>query len=194
MHHIFHTSGFILSSSPSREADKLISIYTKDLGLVRARVSGIRKLGSRLRYTLQDFSHVRVDLVRGRDTWRITSASIVASHVDLIRNPASLRLVAQIAKLLERLSPGEEPNSEIFEDLISTVTFLDRNDISLHEQETAELTLVLRILHNLGYIGNTDILAHYLKPQFNPEEISYEKLAKKTILFEINRALKESQL
>ncbi len=194
MHHIHHTEAYILAHVAKREADREIYLYTKDLGLIRAPAQGVRKLSSKLRYVLQDFSLVRVDLVRGRDTWRITSASLIDTSPEVIRNPASLKLMAQVAKLVMRLCQGESPNPEIFEDIVTASRFLNRRDVTAKEQEITELTLVLRILHNLGYVGNTDTLSSYLGQEFLPESISYERLAKKTILFEINRALRESQL
>ncbi len=75
MHHIYHTEGIILGSKNYGETGKYYSIFTRDLGMVYASAQGVRKISSKFRYVLQDFSYVKVDLVRGRDFWRVTSAS-----------------------------------------------------------------------------------------------------------------------
>jgi DNA repair protein RecO (recombination protein O) len=192
MHHIYHTEAFVLGSRNVGEANKMLSLYTRELGLVYAHAQGIRLGKSKLRFGLQDFSHATVDLVQGKDIWRVTSGVAIQSY-GLRLNPQSLKIIASVAKLLERLCVGEEPIPEIFDDLIATVTHLTHDHIQ-ENYETIELVLVLRILHNLGYIGRTDTFADYLEAPIDPGSEIYKKLEKKTILFEINRALKESNL
>lgn len=194
MYHIYHTEAFVIGHRNSGEADRIFYLYTKDFGFVRAKANGIRKLESKLRFSLQIFSHVYIDLVRGKDTWRITSGGSINYFSHISRNASSLKIMAQISKLTQRLCAGEEANTSIFSDLVDTANYLNKPDITIAEQKSAELTLVLRILHNLGYIGATDELSHYLHDEFDLSDVKYEDLSKKTILFEINRALKESQL
>ena len=75
MYHIHHTEGIILSSKNYGEAGKYYSLLTRDLGLINASAQGVRKISSKLRFVLQDFSYIKVDLVHGKDFWRLTSAS-----------------------------------------------------------------------------------------------------------------------
>ena len=75
MHHIHHTEAFVLGSSPKGEDSKLLRLYTRELGLVYAHAQAVRKLSSKLRFTLQDFSRASVDLVRGKEIWRVTTAT-----------------------------------------------------------------------------------------------------------------------
>ena len=67
MHHIYHTEAFVLGSRNVGEANKMLSLYTRELGLVYAHAQGIRLGKSKLRFGLQDFSHATVDLVQGKD-------------------------------------------------------------------------------------------------------------------------------
>ncbi|MCE9517782.1 recombination protein O N-terminal domain-containing protein, partial [Candidatus Nomurabacteria bacterium] len=75
MHHIYHTKSFVIGSYNRGEANKILVLYTREMGLVRAVAQGIRLNKSKLRFGLQDFSYASVDLVRGRDIWRVTSGS-----------------------------------------------------------------------------------------------------------------------
>jgi len=75
MHQIHTTAGFIIFSRPYGEADKLISIFTRDFGLVTATARGIRLEKSKLRYHAQDYSLGVFSLVRGKEFWRLTSAA-----------------------------------------------------------------------------------------------------------------------
>ena len=75
MHPIHTTPGFIIDSRPYGEAGKLISIFTRDFGLVTASASGIRFERSKLRYHSQDYSFGSFSLVCGKELWRLTNAS-----------------------------------------------------------------------------------------------------------------------
>ncbi len=87
MHHIYHTEGIILGSKAYGEAGKCYYIFTKDLGMIFASAQGVRKISSKLRYVLQDFSYIKLDLVRGKDFWRLTSASKTNALESIAKNP-----------------------------------------------------------------------------------------------------------
>src|SRR3990167_1069534 len=110
MHHIYHTEGIILGSKNFGEAGRYYSIFTRDLGMIHASAQGVRKMSSKLRFILQDFAYVKVDLVQGKDFWRVTSASKTNKLEQLSKNRGTLEVVSNIAKLLKRLLAGVEPN------------------------------------------------------------------------------------
>ena len=193
-HHIYHTNGFILGSRNTGEANKMLSIYTREMGLIRATVQGIRFHKSKLRFALQDFYYAKIDLVRGKDIWRVTSATNVNSFPLARANKQSLLLIARISKLLERLCGGEEANEKIFNDLIQALYLLDDSNISDESREALELHIVLRIMNSLGYIGGSSILDDYLTSEFSNELTKSLLKERKSIISHINRAINESQL
>jgi DNA repair protein RecO len=172
----------------------MFSIYTREMGLVRTMAQGVRFHKSKLRFSMQDFSYIKVDLVRGRDLWRVTTAKSITSFPFARTNKDSLLLIARISKLLERLCTGEQPNKKIFDDFIQVLYLLDDTNITSSSREALELYLVLRIMNTLGYIGDSLLLKQYLTIPFN--EICIESLLKEkqSIIAYINKALNESQL
>lgn len=194
MHHIYHTQGLILSSRNTGEANKMLSIYTREMGLVRAMAQGVRFHKSKLRFTLQDFSYVKVDLVRGRELWRVTSAKHISSFPLARSCPSALILMARVSKLLERLCPGESPNENIFDDFIQALYLLDSYEIEAPKREALELHLVLRIMNSLGYIGDSEIISKYLSTSFDQNKVETLLAERQSIIAHINKALNESQL
>lgn len=194
MHHIYHTNGFILSSVNKGEANKMLTIYTREMGLVRAMVQGIRLHKSKLRFALQDLSYSNVDLVRGKDIWRVTSAKNITTFPYARSSRASLLIIARVSKLLERLCDGEESNEKIFDDFIQTLYLLDDVNISKSSREALELHLVLRIMDTLGYIGESDMLKEYLGGNIDLDKTELLLKEKRSIISHINKALNESQL
>lgn len=194
MHHIYHTHGFILSSRNKGEANKILTVYTREMGLVRAMVQGIRLHKSKLRFALQDFSYVNIDFVRGKEIWRITSASSISSFPFARSSKSSLLIIARISKLIERLCDGEESNEKIFDDFIQAILLLDDTEVSSASREALELHLVLRILNTLGYIGDSMMLSDYLGGAIDLSQTETLLREKRSIISHINKALNESQL
>lgn len=194
MHHIYHTHGFVLSSRNKGEANKMLTVYTREMGLVRAMVQGVRLHKSKLRFTLQDFSYANIDFVRGKDIWRITSASNISTFPFARSSRDSLLIIARISKLLERLCDGEESNEKIFDDFIQSLYLLDDGNTTDSSREALELHLVLRIMNSLGYIGDSDSLKDYLGGEISVEKTEALLREKRSIISHINKALNESQL
>ena len=194
MHQIHHTHGIILASRNIGEANKMLVIYTREMGLIRAVAQGIRLAKSKLRFALQDLSYAKIDLVRGREVWRVTSATILSSFPLARADRASILLIARVSKLIERLCDGEDKNETIFDDCVSAFKCLDIEIIEPSVREALELHLVLRIMNTLGYIGESDILARYLTSSFDVSNTEALLSERQSIVMHINQALRESHL
>ena len=72
-------------------------------------------MSSKLRFVLQDFSYLKIDLVKGKDFWRITSAS-KTNKLENLSRPEIFEVFVNISKLLKRLLAGEDPNKTLFVD------------------------------------------------------------------------------
>lgn len=193
MHHIYHTDGIILSSRNFGEAGKYYSIFTRDLGLIHTSAQGVRKLSSKLRFVLQDYSYIKVDLVKGKDFWRVTSASKGNELESLTKNPARFEVFHNITRLLKRLLAGEDPNENLFSDVVSGLQLLEKTE-NEEDLRNVEAVIVLRILNNLGYIGGSDQIESLISSPFEQELVLEAFKQRKEVLKHINQALKETHL
>ncbi len=193
MHHIYHTEGIILGSRGYGETGKYYSIFTKDLGMIYACAQGVRKMSSKLRFILQDFAYLKIDLVQGKDFWRVTSASKTNILENVSKNSSTLKVFFNIASLLKRLLAGVEPNPALFSDLINGLAVLEKIEKEA-DLRNVEAVMVLRILNNLGYIGGDKILENLITSPFEQELIYEASKQRRDVLKEINKALKETHL
>ena len=201
MYHIYHTEGIILGSRNFGETEKYYYIFTRDLGMIYASAQGVRKMSSKLRYILQDFSYVKIDLVKGKEFWRVTSASKTNRLEQLVKKPETLEVVANITRLLKRLLTGEYPNETLFADLIDGLSILEKvereepiRQLAGGDLQSIEIIIVLRILNNLGYIGGSQKLDTFVKSPFEKELVLEVSKSRREILNQINKALKETHL
>ncbi|MFA5933804.1 MAG: DNA repair protein RecO [Candidatus Paceibacterota bacterium] len=194
MHHIYHTHAFVLGNTNTGEANKFLTLFTRELGVVSAHVQGVRHLRSRLRFSLQDFSYAKVDLVRGKEIWRVTSAGKINEHEAILHNHEKRMFVANIFNLLRRLCPGEEVHEALYDDVQGMFTFLENESIPNEALDQAEIILVLRILYHLGYIAHGERTKDFILSPYSLELITSASTEKQSIVREINTALRESQL
>ena len=156
--------GIILSERPVREADRIYTIMTRNLGLVRAAAIGVRKEISKLRGSIEPFSLSSISFVKGKDYWRLTSA-------ELIRNIPAVPVIARPLALIEKLVQGEAPNPELFDAVEKSILSPELYD------EMFETNLVSKILFHLGYLKESDMA-----------------LGQKSLIKAINNGLQNSHL
>ncbi len=136
MYHIHHTRGLVLWSMPTGESNRFYKIFTEELGLVGVSAQSVREEKSKLRYVLQDFSWVTLDLVRGKEVWRITSAG-EGRNLSIIKGDhACFKLFARMCLLVLRLVHGEGREDNLFHDLVSMTEFLEK-DVTSHASPSA---------------------------------------------------------
>jgi len=209
MYAIHTTPGFIIDSRPSGEAGKLLSIFTRDFGLVMASAQGIRFEKSKLRYYTQDYSFGAYSLVRGKEFWRLTSAAAYPAGADdpsgsllendgnsvTFENQPGRMLIARIALLLKRFLQGEEPNLGLYDCVEGSIGFLLANpELDSRLLGAFESLTVLKILHALGYIGSDPALDELVMAGISIQALGAAAVQKTAINRHINKALKESHL
>lgn len=174
-YHIYHTRGIIIASQPSGESNRFYKIFTEELGLVGATAQSVRVGKSKLRYVLQDYGMVLVDLVRGKEVWRITSAIEEQSPMGVERKESKV-IFAHACMLISRLLQGEAQEENIFLDLHNLADFLTKKESIKDLRASVEVLFAMRSLAALGYV---DVLGYeaFLKAgeysndllvQFNP--------------------------
>ncbi len=190
-HTIYHTKGFIVSSFDTGESNKFFRIYTKDHGLVNATAQGVRLMKSKLRYSLQDSHYCDISLVRGKDIWRITSASINKYHSNEIHLNRNKRIVfSKIIALLRKLIQGEEADPKLFKVIENGYLYLGQKDLDEKEIHNLEIILVLQILNILGYLDTPETYLKFVESDvFSASLINEVGESKQDVVSVINNTL-----
>ena len=193
MYHIYHTEAIILSGRSAGEGDRLLSCYTRDLGLINAHAKSVRLQRSRLRYALQTFAHAQVDLVQGKRGWRLVSARPITLFPELWKHRQKRAIAAHQGELLKRLIQGEEPHPVLFSDMLKGLSFLHVAED--HLLGSLEVLFVVRLLAKLGYWGGEE----RYKPLTSGNEWGSEVLGSvkgmhSELLYKVNEALRATQL
>ncbi len=163
-YHLYTTEGIVLQGLPLKEADKYYYIFTKELGLVVASAKSVRKLESKLRFGLEDYSLGEFSFIRGREFWKITG---VREKENIFRgyreSPEKRSLVVRVLNVAQKLVTGEEENIELFNLLIDSFSFLKSFQGGSEELRTFEYIVVLRMLSLLGYGRRGEVFSSFVE-------------------------------
>ena len=194
-HHIYQTEGLILGGFNIGGSNRFLHIFTKNLGLISASAQGVRELKSKLRYSLQDFSYANLDIVRGKQVWRVINAGEICTLRFLMDNMEKQKVFTNIVSLIKRLFTGEEQQEILFDDVVSGFVFLKNEEFSKEDLRHFEIIMVLKILDHLGYWGRKEEFGKFLhKRVWDKKFLNEMSSLKPQALKDINRALKETHL
>jgi DNA repair protein RecO (recombination protein O) len=115
----------VLRHSDQGEADRLLTLYTREQGKVRAIAKGARKIASRKAGHLEPFTHVKLQLAKGRDLMIVTQAETIEVFMHLRDDLTRTSFAAYVVELLDRFVPDEETaNPPLFRLLVETLSRL----------------------------------------------------------------------
>jgi DNA repair protein RecO (recombination protein O) len=124
----FRAASVVLRHSDWGEADRLLILYTRELGKVRALAKGARKLASRKAGHLEPFTHVALQLAKGRDLLLVTQAETVNGFLTLHEDLVKTGYAAYIVELLDRFTHEEEGgNPTLFKLLVETLDRIEKD-------------------------------------------------------------------
>ena len=155
---MYTTEAIVCGTYPTREHDATVRLYTKDAGMLFARASGMRAGQSKLRYALQDFSHARVSLVRGRLEWRVTGAVSIHNLYYAAKTRSSRSALLASMRAVRRLIQGSGTSSHIFDMVIESMQTLAQGECD----PLIEQVFLARLLYQLGYVAPGVVSAELL--------------------------------
>jgi DNA repair protein RecO (recombination protein O) len=121
----FRVDAVVLRHSDYGEADRLLTLYTRQLGKTRAIAKGARKIASRKAGHIEPFTQVRLQLAKGRDTLIVTQADTVDAYLPLREDLILTSQASYVLELLDRFTYEDETgNAAVFRLLTDTLSRL----------------------------------------------------------------------
>ena len=146
---VYRDEGIVLRAQKLGEADRIVTILTREHGRVRCVARGVRKTSSRIGARLEPFAHVDVQLYEGRSLDTVTQVESLAAHGAVLASDYQ-RWTAGTAMLetAERLTPEErEPSVPQFALLVAGLRSLTA------DEHDAGLILDAYLLRSLAIAG-----------------------------------------
>jgi len=169
----------------------MVDVLTRDFGRVRALARGVREERSKLRFALLSGDEVTLSLVKGRNIWRIVGAEDPQALPEEKEDRTFFLRVLRLSRLLLQ---GEEANHAYYDTLHECRALL-KTPLTTSDREIAEVVVVLKLLHALGYVSDEAALRGALATSIlDTSALRAFAGARKEAIEAINTALRESGL
>lgn len=144
---LYRVRAIVLNSREMRDAHRILTLFSWELGKIKVVAHGVAKPTSRKRGAVQPFCHSNFLLRRGRELDSIDQCEGREIFPGLWTDLDRMSWAGYVAELVEGLTADGEPNQTVFDLLLQTLRVIE---------ETTELELVVRgfelkLLTLLGY-------------------------------------------
>lgn len=135
------TEAIVLKSANTGEVDRLLTIYSKELGKVRILAKGVKKIESKLRYSIEPFSYVQLILIEGRSFYILKDAVLIDQFLGVKRDLKKLVVAQKIREIIDQAIVGQEKDEDVWDLILRTFKKIN--------QELIELSIVKEFFKNL---------------------------------------------
>jgi len=124
------TEAIILKSADANEVDRILTIYSQELGKINISAKGVKKLESKLRYSIEPISWIQMILVEGKNILILKDAVIKDQFLKIKRDWEKIKIAKKLVDLIDEAIVGEECDKEIWKLVSMTFKSLNENKIS----------------------------------------------------------------
>jgi DNA repair protein RecO (recombination protein O) len=139
---LYRCEAIVLARMDLGEADRIVTLYSRQHGKFRAIAKGARRPLSRLGPHLEYFSHTRVMLARGRDLDVVTGAETENAHLAIRASLDAFGHASHMVEILNRLTEDREENAAVFDLLLRSLRLLDEGVDPFHVTRHYEVMLL----------------------------------------------------
>jgi len=144
---VYKTEAIVLKHFNLKEADRILTLYTPNLGKLSAVAKGVRRPKSRMGGHLELLTHCALMLTRGRNMDTINQSETISSFLPLREDLWRSSLALYAAELVSQFTVEHVENYHAYKLLLDTLH-------RLCETRNGELTLrffEINLLTHLGY-------------------------------------------
>lgn len=150
---LFKTSGVIIKAIDYKENDKLIWIYTEDLGKITVIAKGAKKSKSKLFSVTSPLCYSQYMLFKGKNLFNLQEGKIINSFKGLMNNLSKLTYASYICELIDIAIEEGEINRSLYVEFVKTLYLLDTDAI---DYELLIRSFELKVLKATGYAVNLE--------------------------------------
>ena len=144
-----NTDGLIIKETQTGEADRLVTVLTRDMGVIKAFVRGARSIKSRSLSATQLLGYSRFSIYMSRDVYTIDEAEPIEVFFGVRSDFARTSLAMYFCELICELAPEGSDSQEILSLALNTLYMLSNNKLPTHQLKAV---FELRLLSLSGYM------------------------------------------
>lgn len=151
---LYKDEAVVLKTIKLGEADRIVTLFTRSHGKVRAVAKGIRRTKSRFGGRLEPFTRVELMVYRGRNLDTITGAHIITPFEGIRRSYSSLTSATALVEIVDKITPDRERAFPVYALLLAGLETLASGDGT-----TVVPAFVVKLLSVSGYHPQLQVCA-----------------------------------
>lgn len=137
--------GIVLKRRNVGEADRILTVLTRQQGKIQVKAVGVRKITSKRSSHIEPLNHVTMSLYKGKGMSVLTEIATRESFGTLKEDLQKIGFAYHLCELVDGLCPEGQENSQVFDLLLGVLSDLCgeiRLAERIHEFEVALLTIL----------------------------------------------------
>lgn len=139
--------GIVLKSINYGESDKIVHIFTREIGKISCIAKGVRKSKKR-DLNVDLFTHSYFQLYKGRGMYGVNQSERIESNFGIRENIERLSYASLIVEIADSGLPEEEDNEKFFELLAKTLKIVSEGNVEL---KRLLVSYELKFISFIGY-------------------------------------------
>ncbi|MBI5573235.1 MAG: DNA repair protein RecO [Elusimicrobia bacterium] len=150
---IHNIQAIVIKKTDFREYDRLLTLYTKEFGKIKAQARSVKKPRAKLTSLTELFvvAEFRIFLREHSAMGKITGGVILDSNPLIRYNVEKFYEACYICEVLDAMTPDRQPNAEKFFLLKEKLELINKNNLNQTED------FVEKLLHITGFGVKQDI-------------------------------------
>ncbi len=145
------TEGVILKHKDYREADRIITIFTKEVGKLKAVARGSRKITSKLAGNLEPFTVSKLAFVRGRTFDTVTASDVTVNYRSLKERLSDVWIAGYISEVIDSSLVDNQRDVRVYKLLREVFDYIDAGSMTVSTRSAVVWYFVWRQLAFVGY-------------------------------------------
>lgn len=178
----FKTEAIVIKRRNTGEADRILTVFTKEYGKLQVKARGIRKIPSRRSAHVELVNRTLISVYRGHKIPILVEAQALDTFDEVKRDLTKVGFAYHICELIDGLCPENQEHKAVFhllEEVLSRMKTEDDLAILIHDFEIALLT-------ELGFWNKSSALSARLDTKHYIENILERRLKSKSIFSKLS--------
>lgn len=142
------TKGLILREVKYKEADRILTVLTEDMGKITVKARGALRKSSKLAAATQLFAFSELTMFENKGRWSVNEGSTIEEFKGLRNDISALALASYFAECVEALADEGSPDQGMLQLILNCLFALSNG---LYDQQHIKTAFEMRLMRIAGY-------------------------------------------
>ncbi len=118
------TKGIVIKAVDYKDSDKIVTIFSADFGLIKARVRGVKKAKAKLAFAVQPFALIEFVLVQKGGFYTVINATSIDQFFDITNDFDNYIFMLGSLEVCEKTVKENDPQKDLFLLLLNSLNLV----------------------------------------------------------------------